>query len=278
MEKEFNNLKKLYVEYQISGDIQHKKNIISNATFNDRNPDETMFKDIKPEELSDIPYKLRTREVCAEITKRHPKSVEYIPNYLLVDESLLVELVKYDGMILEYILPRHQTSFVCIEAVKQNYFAIQFVHHQTPEVCIEALRQDEYGEHQIMKYIKTVYQTYEVCMEGIKASYGNCLKFIANPTHEMIIVAIKENSTNIGDVDNQTPEYCMLAIEYDDGMGTLGHIEEKYQTPEICMAAIRKNPDELKDVVNQTLEMCLEAIKLDPGSIYCVNPSVFYEN
>lgn len=275
---EFSDLKRIYSEYINVSHNEKVDNIISNATFNDRNPDSTFFKDKDPIRLGSIEYELRTFDVCLEIVKRHPESFESIPYFLLTDSKLQTELVKHNGMILEYVLPRHQTPEMCMEAVKNDYMAIQFVHHQTPEICIEALKQDECGDDKVMKYIKAVYQTPEVCKKGIEFSYGNCLRYIANPTHEIIIMALKENGLNISDVDNQTPEYCMLAMENAGGMEILDNIHGKYQTPEICMEAIRRNPSELGYVENQTLEMCLLAIKKDPSVIYFVDPSVFYKN
>ena len=40
----------------------------------------------------------------------------------------------------------------CLEAVKQNGFALQYVKEQTPEICLEAVKQNELA----LRYVKDI--------------------------------------------------------------------------------------------------------------------------
>ena len=40
----------------------------------------------------------------------------------------------------------------CLEAVKQNGFALQYVKEQTPEICLKAVKQYSYN----LKYVKDI--------------------------------------------------------------------------------------------------------------------------
>lgn len=56
------------------------------------------------------------------------------------DTKYCLEAVKQDGYALQYV--KNQTPEICIEAVKQDGYALRFVNNQTPEICIEAVKQN----------------------------------------------------------------------------------------------------------------------------------------
>ena len=49
-----------------------------------------------------------------------------------------------------YDMLKNQTDEICLEAVKQNGFALQFVKNQTDKICMEAVKQDGYA----LQYVK----------------------------------------------------------------------------------------------------------------------------
>ena len=57
------------------------------------------------------------------------------------DPDECLEAVKENGWALQVI--KEQTEEICLEAVKQNWEALKFVEEQTEEICIEAVKQDE---------------------------------------------------------------------------------------------------------------------------------------
>ena len=51
-----------------------------------------------------------------------------------------MKAVKQNGFALRYV--HDQTEAICLEAVKQNGDALQYVHDQTEAICLEAVKQD----------------------------------------------------------------------------------------------------------------------------------------
>ena len=51
-----------------------------------------------------------------------------------------LEAVKQNGWALQFV--KEQTEEICLEAVKQNGWALQFVKEQTEEICLAAVKQD----------------------------------------------------------------------------------------------------------------------------------------
>jgi hypothetical protein len=54
---------------------------------------------------------------------------------------------------------KKQTPELCLEAVKQNGYALYYVKKQAPELCLEAVKQNGYA----LKHVKK--QTPEICLE-----------------------------------------------------------------------------------------------------------------
>jgi hypothetical protein len=76
-------------------------------------------------------------------------------------QKVCLEAVKQNGHALQYV--KKQTPELCLEAVKQNGFALQYVKEQTPEICLEAVRQNE----------RALYYVKEQTPEIIKAAKEN---------------------------------------------------------------------------------------------------------
>lgn len=51
------------------------------------------------------------------------------------DEKFCLEAVKQDGLALQYV--KNQTEKICLEAVKENGDALEFVKNQTLQICGE---------------------------------------------------------------------------------------------------------------------------------------------
>ena len=51
-----------------------------------------------------------------------------------------LEVVKQNGYALQFV--KDQTEEICLEAVKHNGFTLQYVKKQTEEICLEAVKQD----------------------------------------------------------------------------------------------------------------------------------------
>ncbi len=121
----------------------------------------------------------------------------------------------------------------CMEAVKQNGYAVKYVHTQTQELCMEAIKQNGY----VLRYVRN--QTQELCMEAVKQN-GCALQYVHNQTPEICMEAVKQNGYALQYIHNQTQELCMEAVKQ-NGCALRYVIN---QTPEICLAALRYNGDD----------------------------------
>ena len=64
------------------------------------------------------------------------------------DPDECLEAVKRDENALQFV--KEQTEEICIEAVKQDGMALQFVKDQTEDICLEAVKQNA----DALKYVK----------------------------------------------------------------------------------------------------------------------------
>lgn len=69
--------------------------------------------------------------------------------------------IRLDGLLLA-TYPESQTEAICLEAVKQNGLALQYVKHQTEAICLEAIKQNPMA----FKWVRK--QTTPICLEAIK--------------------------------------------------------------------------------------------------------------
>ena len=72
-------------------------------------------------------------------------------------EQEYIEKVKQDGLYLKRI-KKNQTEAICLEAVKQNGLALEYVNKQTPEICLAAVRQNG----KALEFVNTYGVTYPV--------------------------------------------------------------------------------------------------------------------
>jgi hypothetical protein len=72
------------------------------------------------------------------IVKASGKDESYIK--AIYDKRECLEAVKQNGYALRYV--KEQTLEICLEAVKQDGDALQYVKEQTLEICLEAVKQD----------------------------------------------------------------------------------------------------------------------------------------
>lgn len=54
-----------------------------------------------------------------------------------------IEDLKENGLLLEHFDAKDKTEEACIEAVKQNGYALEFVEFKTDKVCEAAIKQNE---------------------------------------------------------------------------------------------------------------------------------------
>jgi len=110
---------------------------------------------------------------------------------------------------------------LCMLAVQQNGWALQYVKEQTLELCKLAVQQNEYALYYVKK------QTPELCELAVQKN-GFALEYVKEQTPEICKLAVQEIGYALEYVKEQTPELCMLAVQK-DGLA-LEFVKE--QTPE----------------------------------------------
>jgi len=75
---------------------------------------------------------------------------------------------------------------MCLAAVKENGYVLQFVKNQTPEIYLEAVKKDGYA----LQFVKN--QTPEICLAAIKKD-GYALQFVKKQTPELLRNMIDNN-------------------------------------------------------------------------------------
>ena len=195
------------------------------------------------------------------------------------DPVFCLEAVKQDGYALKYV--KQQTDKVCLESVKQNGLALQFVKEQTEELCLEAVRQNGHALQFVkaqtaelcleavrrngcfLKYVNK--QTPKLCLEAVK-QHGGAFQYVLEQSGELCLEAVRQDGWALKYVKEQTAELCLEAVKQ-DGLA-LQYVEE--QTPEICLAAVKQTGYAWRYVLEQSQELCLEAVRQDGRALQYV--------
>lgn len=80
---------------------------------------------------------------------------------------------------MEKILRRSkQTEEICLEAVRQNGLALEYVHEEfkTEELCLEAVK----GEGCALQYVPEKLITKYLCFDAVKKMAGHCNMYRKN--------------------------------------------------------------------------------------------------
>jgi hypothetical protein len=153
-------------------------------------------------------------------------------------EAMCLAAVRQDGWLLEYV--HVKTPELCMSAVQRNGDALLFVpiELKTPEICLAAVQQN--GD--VLSFVPMELRTPELCMIAVQ-QYGYALQYIpiALRTSEIYLAAVRQNGGALRYVPEKlrTPEICLAAVQQ------YGHaiqfIPEKLRTHELYMAAIQRN-------------------------------------
>ena len=102
--------------------------------------------------------------------------------------EICMEAVKQNGRALQYV--REQNKDICMEAMKQSGRALQYVNNQTPEICMEAVEQNGLA----LQYVRE--QNKDICMEAIKQN-GHALQFVKIYDKDVYKLAYKIKNVEI---------------------------------------------------------------------------------
>ena len=155
-------------------------------------------------------------------------------NNLFNKNKLIKELEKRKKTSILFDYTDHDA---CLEAVKNDPYALQYVKVQTHDICMEAVKKNGYS----LKHIKE--QTEDICLEAVKQN-GLVLMYVKEQTEDICLAAVKQNGYALRYVKEQTEELCMEAVK--QYSLALQYVRE--QTEDICMEAIKEYG--IKNVIN----------------------------
>ena len=195
--------------------------------------------------LEYVPKALRNKEICIEAVKQNWEAIEFVPDKLR-DKDILLEVVKQNGRFLYYnfssleeaensIDPEDYSKMsifysfmnqrrkygyseeiidkeICIEAVKQNGRALQYVPKSIidKEICIEAVKQ----HWQALQYVPENIMDKEICLEAVKHN-GYALEYVPENIidKEICIEAVKQNEYALRYVPEELREEVEQELE-----------------------------------------------------------------
>ena len=103
-------------------------------------------------EVDQINNKLLLKEDAEAFIKKLIKSKEW--------QKICLAAVKQDGFALQYV--KEQTAAICLAAVKQDGYALEYVKKQTEAICLAAVKQNE----DALEFIKVEFKA--ICEDYIR--------------------------------------------------------------------------------------------------------------
>jgi hypothetical protein len=126
------------------------------------------------------------------------------------DKNFVIHAVNYNGHCLRYIKNKlNRFSFdeieqICLNAVKQNGYAIRYVVKQTYAICLEAVCQDGCVLQYVQKDTGLSYiQLKRICLEAVMND-GNALQFVDDQTTDICLQAVRQNKHALHYVKDKT--------------------------------------------------------------------------
>ena len=153
-----------------------------------------------------------------------------------------------------------QTEAMCMAAVLQDGWLLEYVHVKTPEICMAAVQQNGYA----LQYVPVELRAPELCMAAVQRN-GDALQFVPEElkTPKLCLVAVQRNGGALLFVPEElkTPKLCLVAVQQNGY--ALGCVPEKLKTPELYLAAVQQNGFALRSVptVLKTPEICQAAVQ-----------------
>jgi hypothetical protein len=150
-------------------------------------------------------------------------------------------IVKSCGFCLKYV--KSQTPEICEMAVKQNGFALQFVHPDCNTEALQRLAVEREGL--ALRYIEK--PTPALALFAIQQN-GLAIEFVKHPTDEMKETAVKQNGLAIFLIKRPSEVLKLWAVQQN---GLVIRFIKK-PSPTCCCLAISQNPKALLHIANLT--------------------------
>lgn len=158
----------------------------------------------------------------------------------IADKLMLSPRRKFSGNPENYIAYLSPTDR-CLEEVRQDGRALQYIPIQTEEICICAVSHIPEMLYMVKK------QTRHICMEAVKRN-GMMLRCVKHKTLDLCQVAVKNTPDALEFCTKQTEEMCRMAVRQNG----LALRCVKHQTEVVCAIALQQNKRAIKYVKHLT--------------------------
>ncbi len=198
-------------------------------------------------------------------------------------EKNYLEMLRNKEIHLEDIPLKDRTEEICLEAVRKNGSALQYVPVENfddptyEKICLKAIKQ----KGAAIQYVPEDKRTENICLQAVKYC-GEAIMYV--PEHKfntatyekMCLNAVNKNSQTLKyvlgkDFDTATYERICLETIHKNGQA-LEYIPKDKCTEELCLKVIKKAGYALKGVPEdeRTEKLCLEAVRQDGQALQYV--------
>ena len=252
-----------------------------------------------------IPLNFVTENMTIQYIKSNiPTSISNVDPSCLT-ENVIIELIKLDVSIFNSISPANLTENICLTALRinpmllkdimvqtdkmcemavtVNPLSLQFVQNQTDQVCKIATKLNPFcirfvtdksrfieipdNKNGVVYVLKSDINDLTEYVER----YPHAIKYIDNPSEQMVIRAVKRDPTVYFHLKVLTPAIVEAVVNRSASI--FEHIPVQFQTELLSITAIKKNIKMFAYVHKKTYDACKEALKIDPLLLKCINLS-----
>lgn len=125
-------------------------------------------------------------------------ALHLIPDEFQTPEVIIASVTR-NGLNIYYVSEKNQSFEVCVAALKQDIYALEYIKTQTPGICLEAVNIDGIG----LDLVRI--QTPEICLAAVKQN-GLALDYVELQTFDICVAAILQDPDAIEYVEDQTEE------------------------------------------------------------------------
>lgn len=137
--------------------------------------------------------------------------------------------VQADGMVLKFIKPENQTELICLEAVLNHGYALQFVHNQTQKIIRVAIEKHGFA----IKFVNPAMLNDDLIYELVNLNYN--IIYMIECTEEVWM-----------DVFTRKPKLA-------------NSLPTRFNNPEFVSKLVKANPEVIQ-YIDQTEELCRLAL------------------
>lgn len=256
--------------------------------------------------LSEVPKKMRSKNLCMAAMKQNPRAIESVPEALR-HGKIADMAIKHDGHLISEIPMQFRSEQLCEMALEKTPLAYKHMpnEYKSEKNTLRAVRSDG----NLIRYTPDRLRTRSVKLAAVKQN-GFAIEHLSQKqrTPEIIEAAVSQNGQVLAMLSEaqKTVEACALAVRQDesawrwvpeksrstvrmvmDEMGQgrvtkqedlslvtenprrLHDIPEERRTVRLCDAAMSRDPSVFPDVPQncQFLQMAYSAVDRDPSQI-----------